>query len=63
MLRSAPQERVSKGGNAHLACCPSFETPRFARLLRMRSVLKSIQFISGQPLRMRWIGQFETEGL
>ena len=26
---------VSKGG-IHYRCCPSFETPRFARLLRMR---------------------------
>jgi hypothetical protein len=25
-LRSGPQDRVSKGGHAHLACCPSFET-------------------------------------
>src|SRR5437016_10410912 len=27
---------VSKGGNEHHVCCPSFETPRGARLLRMR---------------------------
>jgi len=26
ILRSAPQERVSKDGNEHLVCCPSFET-------------------------------------
>lgn len=31
---------VSKGGHAHLACCPSFETPCCARLLRMRWVGK-----------------------
>ncbi len=35
-LRSIAQRCVSKGGNAHLACCPSFETRRFAALLRMR---------------------------
>ena len=27
-LRSIAQRCVSKGGNAHLACCPSFETRR-----------------------------------
>ena len=26
MLRSAPQERVSKHGHEHRLCCPSFET-------------------------------------
>jgi len=25
-LRSGPEDRVSKDGNAHSACCPSFET-------------------------------------
>ncbi len=35
-LRSAPQERVSKDGHEHHVCCPSFETPCFARLLSMR---------------------------
>ena len=39
-LRSGPQGRVSKGGIRH-RCCPSFETPRYARLLRMRSALIS----------------------
>jgi hypothetical protein len=34
ILRSA--KRVSKDGNEQRACGPSFETPRFARLLRMR---------------------------
>ena len=29
-------ERVSKHGNEHHASCPSFETHRFAMLLRMR---------------------------
>jgi hypothetical protein len=29
-------ERVSKHGHEHQACCPSFETRRFAALLRMR---------------------------
>jgi hypothetical protein len=53
-LRSIAQRCVSKGGNAHLACCPSFETRRFAAFLRMRSVLELIQFISGQPLRCRF---------
>jgi hypothetical protein len=35
-LRSGLKGRVSKGGNEHPVCCPSFETPRFAWLLRMR---------------------------
>ncbi len=35
-LRSGPQDRVSKGGNEHHASCPSFETLRYAQLLRMR---------------------------
>ena len=35
-LRSIAQRCVSKGGNEHRAGCPSFETPCFARLLRMR---------------------------
>jgi len=35
-LRSIAKRCVSKGGNEHLACCPSFETRRFAALLRMR---------------------------
>jgi len=26
MLRSAPQERVSKHGHEHRVCCPPFET-------------------------------------
>jgi hypothetical protein len=34
-LRSGPQDRVSKGG-LRSWCSPSFETPRFAWLLRMR---------------------------
>jgi len=38
MLRSAPQERVSKHGHEHHVCCPSFETRRVAALLRMRPV-------------------------
>jgi len=28
-------ERVSKHGHEHHVCCPPFETPRFARLLRV----------------------------
>ena len=36
ILRSTPQACVSKDGQQR-RCCPSFETPRFARLLRMRS--------------------------
>jgi hypothetical protein len=28
-------ERVSKHGHEHQACCPSFETRRFAALLRV----------------------------
>jgi hypothetical protein len=35
-LRSGLQGRVSKGRNEHYVCCASFETLRFARLLRMR---------------------------
>ncbi len=35
-LRSIAQRCVSKGGNAHLVCSPSFETRRFAALLSMR---------------------------
>ena len=35
-LRSIAKRRVSKGGNEHRVCCPSFETHRFAMLLRMR---------------------------
>ena len=38
ILRSTPQACVSKDG-IHHDCCPSFETPRFARLLRMRFAL------------------------
>ena len=29
-LRSATQERVSKGGYEHYVCCPSFETALWA---------------------------------
>jgi hypothetical protein len=35
-LRSIAQRCVSKGGHEHHVCCPSFETRRFAALLRMR---------------------------
>jgi len=49
-LRSIAQRCVSKGGHEHRVYCPSFETRRFAVLLRMREVLELIQFISGQPL-------------
>ena len=35
-LRSAAKRRVSKGGNTHLVYGPPFETPRCARLLRVR---------------------------
>jgi len=38
-LRSTPKACVSKGGIAHRACCPSFETHRCAMLLRMRENL------------------------
>src|SRR5262249_25896864 len=42
ILRSGPQGRVSKDGPQPW-CCPSFETPRYARLLRMRWFLYSRQ--------------------
>ena len=35
-LRSGPKGRVSKGGQPARCSFPAFETPRFARLLRMR---------------------------
>ena len=33
---SRPQCGVSKGGREHRACCPPFETHRYAMLLRVR---------------------------
>ena len=39
-LRSGPKGRVSKGGNEHLACCPSFETR--CALLRMRILIEDV---------------------
>src|SRR5258708_32464815 len=44
MVRSAPKERVS---NHRAFIAPSFETPRYARLLRMRSEI--VDSIVKQP--------------
>ncbi len=41
-LRSGPQDRVSKGGRAHLLCCRPFETLRSAALLRVRWVVLAL---------------------
>jgi hypothetical protein len=36
-LRSGPKGRVSRGGETHRGCCPSFETAGLPRgLLRLR---------------------------
>ena len=50
ILRSA--QRVSKDRNAHLACRPSFETPRFARLLRMRLAVQLQAFMAARSAVM-----------
>jgi hypothetical protein len=51
ILRSGPQGRVSKGGHEHRVCCPSFETPRCARLLRVRFYLAFAFFSSAARCR------------
>jgi len=55
MLRSAPEERVSKHGRAHPVCCSSFETPRFARSLRIKWYPYAKCFEIKRATRSAWV--------